>query len=82
MRQQKEYLLLETRKFRLRSLLIYYGKQKELLSEELTKLEQQLTTAHTMLLRHHTLTQELEYRQQKAIHSLKEEQVIIFICIY
>ncbi|MCL4123307.1 UNVERIFIED_CONTAM: hypothetical protein GTU68_048499, partial [Idotea baltica] len=74
-RQQKEYLLLETRKFRFRSLLVYYGKQRELLSEELTKLEQQLTTAHAMLLRHHTLTQELEYRQQKAIHALKEEQM-------
>ncbi|KAB7494066.1 Serine/threonine-protein kinase TAO3 [Armadillidium nasatum] len=74
-RQQKDYLHLETRKFRRRGLLVYYGKQRELLMEELTKLEQQLTTAHTMLLRHHTCTQELEYRQQKAIHALKEEQM-------
>lgn len=28
-----------------------------------------------MLLRHHERTQELEYRQQKAVHTLREEQV-------
>lgn len=28
-----------------------------------------------MLLRHHEKTQELEYRQQKAVHALREEQV-------
>lgn len=28
-----------------------------------------------MLLRHHEKTQELEYRQQKAVHQLREEQV-------
>lgn len=30
-----------------------------------------------MLLRHHDKTQELEYRQQKAVHALREEQVIV-----
>lgn len=28
-----------------------------------------------MLLRHHEKTQELEYRQQKAVHTLRQEQV-------
>lgn len=28
-----------------------------------------------MLLRHHEKTQDLEYRQQKAVHQLREEQV-------
>lgn len=28
-----------------------------------------------MLLRHHEKTQELEYRQQKAVHALRDEQV-------
>lgn len=32
--------------------------------------------AHIMLLRHHEKTQELEYRQQKGVHSLREEQIM------
>lgn len=28
-----------------------------------------------MLLRHHEKTQELEYRQQKNVHSLREQQI-------
>jgi len=75
LRQQDEYLQIETRKFRRRGLLSYYLKEQLLLKEELSKREQQLESAHTMLLRHHQLTQDLEYRQQKAIHSLKEEQL-------
>lgn len=31
--------------------------------------------AHAMLLRHHEKTQELEYRQQRAVHALREDQV-------
>ncbi|XP_042891698.1 serine/threonine-protein kinase Tao-like isoform X4 [Penaeus japonicus] len=73
--QQDEYLQLETRKFRRRVLLAYYAKEQTLLKEELLKREQQLEAAHSMLLRHHQLTQDLEYRQQRAIHALKEEQM-------
>jgi len=29
-----------------------------------------------MLLKHHEKTQELEYRQQKSVHQLREEQVM------
>lgn len=73
--RQNEYQKLETRKFRRRGLLAYFAREQELLREELVKREQQLETAHKMLLRHQQLTQELECRQQKAIHALKEEQV-------
>ncbi|KAK7073372.1 Serine/threonine-protein kinase TAO1 [Halocaridina rubra] len=73
--QQGEYLQLETRKFRRRGLLAYYVKEQSLLKEELTKREQQLEAAHSMLLRHHQATQDLEYRQQRNIHALKEEQM-------
>lgn len=31
--------------------------------------------AHAMLVKHHEKTQELEYRQQKSVHQLREEQV-------
>lgn len=30
-----------------------------------------------MLLRHHEKTQDLEYRQQKSVHALREDQVNI-----
>ncbi|XP_042204633.1 serine/threonine-protein kinase Tao-like isoform X10 [Homarus americanus] len=73
--QQAEYIQLEMRKFRRRSILTYYVKEQSLLKEELIKRQQQLEAAHSMLLRHHQLTQDLEYRQQRAIHALKEEQM-------
>lgn len=31
--------------------------------------------AHAMLLRHHEKTQDLEYRQQRAVHLLREDQI-------
>lgn len=43
--------------------------------KELNKRQQQLEQAHNMLLRHHEKTQELEYRQQRAVHALREDQV-------
>ncbi|XP_044738703.1 serine/threonine-protein kinase Tao [Chrysoperla carnea] len=74
-RGQKEYLELEIRKFRRKKLLYFQNLERELLQEELNKRQQQLEQAHSMLLRHHEKTQELEYRQQKAVHALREEQV-------
>lgn len=73
---QKEYLELEIRKFHRKKLLIFHNLEQELLREELNKRQQQLEQAHSMLLRHHEKTQELEYRQQKAVHQLREEQVL------
>ncbi|KAF5296307.1 hypothetical protein FQA39_LY12524 [Lamprigera yunnana] len=80
LRSQKEYLEIEVRKFRRKKLLSFHNLEQELLREELNKRQQQLEQAHTMLLRHHDKTQELEYRQQKTVHGLREEQVIFFYC--
>ncbi|KAJ3650574.1 hypothetical protein Zmor_016664 [Zophobas morio] len=74
-RCQKEYLELEVRKFRRKKLLSYHNLEQDLLRQELNKRQQQLEQAHMMLLRHHEKTKELEYRQQKAVHALREEQV-------
>ncbi|XP_071448918.1 serine/threonine-protein kinase Tao isoform X2 [Hetaerina americana] len=76
MRVQKEYLDLEIRKFRRKRFLIFHSLEQELLREELNKRQQQLEQAHSILLRHHEQTQDLEYRQQKAVHTLREDQVI------
>lgn len=46
------------------------------LLQELSKKQQQLEQAHEILLKHHEKTQELEYRQQKSVHNLREEQII------
>lgn len=75
LRCQKEYLDLEVRKFLRKKLLCYHQMEQDLLRQELNKRQQQLEQAHSMLLRHHEKTQELEYRQQKAVHALREEQV-------
>lgn len=75
LRRQKEYLELEIRKFRRKKLLAFHQLEQQLLNEELSKMQEQLEQAHSMLLRHHERTQELEYRQQKAVHTLREEQV-------
>ncbi|CAG5044190.1 unnamed protein product [Parnassius apollo] len=74
-RSQREYLELELRRFRRRRMLAMHYKEQELLREELNKRQQQLEQAHAMLLRHHEKTQELEYRQQKGVHALREEQL-------
>lgn len=74
-KSQKDYLELELRRLRRAKLLSYHRLERELLCEELNRRQAQLETAHAMLLRHHELTQELEYRQQRAVHMLREEQL-------
>uniref|UniRef100_T1J5D9 Large ribosomal subunit protein P2 n=1 Tax=Strigamia maritima TaxID=126957 RepID=T1J5D9_STRMM len=74
-REHKQYLELEIRKFRRRKLLQYHQLEQDLLREELNKRQGQLDHAHTTLLHHHELTQDLEYRQQRAVHQLREEQI-------
>ncbi|XP_026740353.1 serine/threonine-protein kinase Tao isoform X2 [Trichoplusia ni] len=74
-RSQREYLELELRRFRRRRMLAAHHKEQELLREELNKRQNQLEQAHAMLLRHHEKTQELEYRQQKGVHALRDEQL-------
>lgn len=72
---QRAELDLELRKFRRKRLFAYHQLEQNLLRQELHKRQQQLEQAHAMLLRHHEKTQELEYRQQKAVHALREEQL-------
>ncbi|KAL3271264.1 hypothetical protein HHI36_021755 [Cryptolaemus montrouzieri] len=72
---QKEYLELEIRKFKRKKLRQQHELQQELLRQELNKRQSQLEKAHEMLLRHHEKTRELEYKQQRAVHMLREEQV-------
>ncbi|XP_044763641.1 serine/threonine-protein kinase Tao [Coccinella septempunctata] len=72
---QKEYLELEIRKLKRKKLRQHHELQQELLRQELNKRQSQLEKAHEMLLRHHEKTKELEYKQQKAVHMLREEQV-------
>lgn len=74
-RGQKEYLELEIRKFRRKKLLGFHSLEQEILREELNRRQHQLEQAHAMLLRHHEKTMELEYRQQKSVHQLREEQI-------
>uniref|UniRef100_A0A1A9WT31 non-specific serine/threonine protein kinase n=1 Tax=Glossina brevipalpis TaxID=37001 RepID=A0A1A9WT31_9MUSC len=72
---QKQYIELEMRKFKRRRLIMLHELEDQLLRDELAKKQQQLEQAHAMLLKHHEKTQELEYRQQKSIHQLREEQI-------
>ncbi|XP_022902871.1 serine/threonine-protein kinase Tao [Onthophagus taurus] len=72
---QREYLDLEVRKYKRKKLLVYHSLEQELLREELNKRHSQLEQAHDMLLKHHEKTQELEYKQQKAVHTLRDEQI-------
>jgi len=74
-RGQKDHLDHEVRKFRRRRLVKYHELEQDLLREELNKRQNQLESAHSMLLRHHEMTQELETKQQKSVHSLREGQL-------
>uniref|UniRef100_A0A1L8DML7 non-specific serine/threonine protein kinase n=1 Tax=Nyssomyia neivai TaxID=330878 RepID=A0A1L8DML7_9DIPT len=75
LRVQKNYIELEMRKFRRRKTQVLHDLENQLLRDELSKKQQQLEQAHGMLLKHHEKTQELEYRQQKSVHNLREEQI-------
>ncbi|KMZ10642.1 serine/threonine-protein kinase Tao isoform X3 [Drosophila simulans] len=72
---QKQYIELEMRKFKRKRMIMQHEHEDQQLRDELGKKEQQLQQAHAMLLKHHEKTQELEYRQQKSVHQLREEQI-------
>jgi len=74
-RGQKDYLDYQIRKFRRRRLIMYHELEQQLLREELKKRQSQLESAHSMLLRHHEMTQELETKQQRGVHGLRENQL-------
>ena len=44
-------------------------------AQELNKRQSQCESAHSMLMRHHELTHELETKQQRAVHNLREDHV-------
>ncbi|XP_070507703.1 serine/threonine-protein kinase Tao [Chironomus tepperi] len=75
LRVQKNYIELEMRKFKRKKLCSVHDLENQLLRDELSKKQQQLEQAHSMLLRHHEKTQDLEYRQQKSVHALREDQI-------
>merc|ERR1719339_864708 len=74
-RGQKDRLDYEVRKFRRRRLVKYHDLEQDLLREELNKRQNQLESAHSMLLRHHEMTQELETKQQRSVHGIREGQL-------
>ncbi|CAD7086869.1 unnamed protein product [Hermetia illucens] len=76
LRVQKQYIDLEMRKFKRKRMIMLHELENQLLRDELSKKQQQLELAHGMLLKHHEKTQELEYRQQKSVHNLREEQIL------
>jgi thousand and one amino acid protein kinase len=74
-RQHKDFLELEIRKFRRKKLLQYHQRELDLLREELDKRQAQLDYSHSMLLRHHESTQDMEYKQLAAIHRQRDEHL-------
>lgn len=74
-RGQKDYLDYQIRKFRRRRLIMYHELEQQLLREELKKRQSQLESAHGMLLRHHEMTQDLETKQQRGVHGVRENQL-------
>lgn len=68
-------LEIQVRKFRRRKLLQFHQLERDLLIDELDKRHQQLSAAHNMLARHHEVSIELEFKQQRSIHQLRDEQV-------
>ena len=74
-RQQGEFLRCKIREFQRRKLVQYHQLEKDLIREELNKRESQLEQSHSMLLRHHEHSQELEQKQQRQVHQLRDDQI-------
>lgn len=68
-------LEIQVRKFRRRKLLQFHQLERDLLIDELDKRHKQLSTAHSMLIRHHEVSIELEFKQQRSVHHLRDEQI-------
>lgn len=68
-------LEIQVRKFRRRKLLQFHQLERDLLIDELDKRHQQLSSAHNMLIRHHEISMELEFKQQRSVHQLRDEQI-------
>lgn len=64
----------ELRKFRREQLLQRQNLEKVLLTEEMNMLESQNELSHSMLIRHHECTQDLEFRHLNSVHRLRRDQ--------
>lgn len=73
--EQEDYLRTEIRKFRRYKLKHYHTMEQDLLKDELDKRQMQFNQAHEMLMRHHEMTKDLEYRQQRCIHQLRDDHL-------
>lgn len=74
-KQHKDSIEFEIRKFRRRKFVQYHTLEKDQLQEELAKLQEQQEVEHSMLLRHHESTQELEYKQLIAIQKIRDDHL-------
>lgn len=68
-------LEIQVRKFRRRKLQQFHQLERDVLGDELDKRHHQLSTAHNMLIRHHEQSVELEFKQQRSVHQLRDEQI-------
>ena len=68
-------LLREVNDFTKRNLIFKPSDMTILWFQELNKRQSQCESAHSMLMRHHELTHELETKQQRAVHNLREDHV-------
>lgn len=68
-------LEIQVRRFRRRKLLQFHQLERDLLIDELDKRHQQLSSAHNILIRHHEISIELEFKQQRSVHQLRDEQI-------
>lgn len=68
-------LEIQVRKFRRRKLQQFHQLERDLLVDELDKRHQQLGAAHNMLIRHHEVSVELEFKQQRSVHQLRDDQI-------
>eukprot|EP00794_Sanderia_malayensis_P013917 gene13917-15366_t len=73
-RRQRETFELKLRTFRRDQLSQRQSLEKSLLIEEMNTLQAQKDQAHTMLLRHHECTQDLEYKQIRGMQKLRWDQ--------
>ncbi|CAG5128414.1 unnamed protein product [Candidula unifasciata] len=74
-KHHKDTLEFNLRAFRRRKLLQYHMLEQKLMQEEIAQRRAQLEYEHTMLVRHHESTQDLEYKHLAALQKMKDEQL-------
>ncbi|XP_057694885.1 serine/threonine-protein kinase TAO1 isoform X3 [Corythoichthys intestinalis] len=74
-RRQRQYLELESRRFKRRILIARHNIEQDLVREELNKRQTQKDLEHAMLLRHHESMQELEFRQLNTIQRTRADLI-------